>query len=292
MVRGKQLRGLLKGGKGLSFVGAHNPFAAKLIERAGFEGVYLSGAGLSNSLGATDTGIIGLADFSYMGKKIAAATKLPLISDADTGFGNHTGTVRAYIEAGISALHIEDQAFPKRCGHLPGKEVIPQEEMEENLRIVTKERDKLDRDFAIIARTDAKGAVNVDEKDQFADAVRRGKAYRKAGADVIFPESLRTKEEFAAYRKEVEGPLLANMTEFGKTPYMTAKEFHDLGYQVVIFPVSLFRYLAGCAERGLARMRADGFQKNIVDEMMSRNDINRLLEYHPGENPDGEHKRV
>lgn len=275
------LKKFLKEGRHLTLVGAHNAFVAKLVERAGFDGVYLSGAGLSNSMGVPDTGILKLEDFAYMGGFIAKATNLPMIADADTGFDDVAKTVRSYIEAGISGLHLEDQVFPKRCGHLAGKEVVPVQEMEERIRLAVKTRDECDSSFTIIARTDARGATNVDEKEQFAESVRRGNAYRKAGADVIFPESMRTREELSAYRREVAGPLLGNMTEFGKTPYITTNEFAELGYQIVIFPVSIFRYLAGSTWRALERIKKDGNQKNLVDEMMSRSDINKVLEYDP-----------
>lgn len=282
MTGSQKLRQSLKDGRHMTFVGAHNPFIAKLIERAGFEGVYLSGAGLSNSMGVADTGIMQLDDFAYMGRNIARATALPVISDADTGFGDIEATVAAYINAGIAGLHIEDQLFPKRCGHLAGKEVVEAPEMAKSIRRAVKVRDRCDPSFVIIARTDARGAVNIEEEDQFDEAVRRGIVYQKAGADVIFPESLKTHDEFAKYRKSIDGVLLANMTEFGKTPYTTTDEFGKLGYQIVILPVSVFRYVAGSAWRGLERMRKDGYQKNLLGEMMSRGDINKILDYDPG----------
>lgn len=281
MTGSRTLKKLLNEGRHLTFVGAHNPFIAKLIEGAGFEGVYLSGAGLSNSLGLADTGIVTLEGFTYMGGRIALATSLPVISDADTGFGDTEATVRAYIGAGIAGLHIEDQVFPKRCGHLEGKEVVPVDEMEKNLKLAVKTRDALDPNFVIIARTDARGATNVADKKQFTEAIERGRQYKRAGADVIFPESLRGVSEFEAYRKEVDGVLLANMTEFGKTPFITTGEFEKLGYQIVIFPVSVFRYLAGSASRALERIKKDGCQKNLVTQMMSRDEINKILNYDP-----------
>ena len=273
------MRALLKKGKHLTFVGAHDAFIAKLVENAGFDGVYLSGAGLSNSLGVTDTGVLHLDDFRYAGRYIAGAVSVPVLADADTGFDDVTQTVRAYIETGISGLHIEDQQFPKRCGHLDGKEVVDASEMIAKVRLAAKTRNTLKEDFLLIARTDARGAVNIDEKDQFAEAVRRGKAYIEAGADAIFPESLRSVEEFEKYRAEVPGPLLANMTDFGKTPFITTDEFERLGYQIVIFPVSIFRYLAGCASRAIEIIMKDGNQRNLVDGMMHRKEISRLLDY-------------
>ncbi len=275
------LKQILKKGANLAFVGAHNPFVAKLVEKTGFGGVYLSGAGLSNSLGVPDIGILTLKDFAYAAKFISKAVSLPLLADADTGFDDIEETVKVYIESGVSGMHIEDQLFPKRCGHLDGKEVVDAAEMEKKIRKAVKVRDSLNKDFLIMARTDARGAVNINEKNQFDEAVSRGHAYLKAGADAIFPESMRSVDEFKKYRSSVEGILLANMTEFGKTPFLTADEFAKLGYQITIFPVTVFRYLAGCAARGLETLKKEGCQKNMVKDMMSRGDINKVLGYDP-----------
>lgn len=273
------MKTLIKAGKHMTLVGAHNAFIAKLVEKAAFDGVYISGAGLSNSLGVPDTGILKLGDFAYAGRFIARAVSVPVLADADTGFGDAAATVKAYIDAGISGLHLEDQAFPKRCGHLDGKEVVSAGEMVDKIRAAVKARDALNPDFLIIARTDARGAVNVDEGSQIKEAVNRGKTYLEAGADVVFPESLRSTEEFQTYCREVAGPLLANMTEFGKSPFITAEQFHEMGYQLVIFPVSIFRYLAGCAGQALETIKKDGNQRNLVDRMMHRKAINDLLGY-------------
>ena len=273
------MKQLISQGKQIAFVGAHNAFIAKLVQRAGFDGVYISGAGLSNSHAAPDTGILQLEDFCYAGRFISRAVSVPVLADADTGFDDAAKTVREYIAAGISGLHLEDQVFPKRCGHLDGKEVVDAVEMEEKIRAAVKSRDALNKDFLIIARTDARGAMNVEEGGQFAESVRRGQAYLEAGADAIFPESMRSVEEFRTYCKEVSGPLLANMTEFGKSPFITAAEFHDIGYQIVIFPVTMFRYLAGCAASGLETLRKDGNQRNMVSDMLPRTEINKILDY-------------
>lgn len=274
-------RGFLKDGRFLTFVGAHNPFVAKLVEKAGFDGVYLSGAGLSNSMGVSDTGILGLNDFTYFGKRIVDAVSLPVLSDADTGFKDIEETIEAYIKAGISGCHLEDQVFPKRCGHLVGKEVVDKEQMIKKIQQAVSVRDHLNSNFVIIARTDARGAENIKKERQFSEAMERGRAYLKAGADVIFPESLVSIDELKLYRKEVEGALLANMTEFGKTPFITATEFKAMGYQMVIFPVSIFRYLAGCTKRALDQLKADGNQKGLVKDMMTRDEINKVLNYKP-----------
>lgn len=261
--------------------GAYNAFGAKQIEDAGFDGIYISGAGLSNSLGVPDDGTLSLDDFLYVGKWIAKAVNIPIICDADTGFQNIEETVQKYIEAGFSGMHVEDQVFPKKCGHLPGKEVVERDEMIVKLQKACRTRDKLDPNFVIAARTDARGASNVDKDDQLDESIARGKMYREAGADVIFPESLRSKNEFARYRKEVQGYLLANMTEFGKTPFIKAKEFMGLGYNIVIFPVSLFRYQAGQAKKFLSCLKEDDSQEGLVPEMMDRAKINSILNYEP-----------
>ena len=281
MSNGKKLRNRLESGECLTTVGAHNAFVAKLVEKVGFGGVYLSGAGLSNMNGVSDTGILQLDDFVYAAKFITKATALPVISDADTGFGDVAKTVKEYIKAGVAGLHIEDQVFPKRCGHLQGKEVVSKDEMLEKIQMAVEARDEVDPEFVIIARCDARGALNVEEGRQFDEAVERGRAYLEAGADVIFPESLKNEEEFKKYRESVEGWLLANMTEFGKTPYITYQEFSKIGYNIVIFPVTIFRFLAGRTVNALERLKEKGHQETLLEEMLSRQEINKLLDYQP-----------
>ncbi len=266
--------------------GAYNPFIAKLIEQVGFDGVYISGAGLANSLGMPDDGSLNREDFAYFANLITKTVSLPVICDADTGLdiGIKNGlesTVDIYIQCGLAGLHIEDQLFPKRCGHLAGKEVIEPREMLEKIHQVTKARDKYDRDFLIIARTDARGADNVSESCQMEESIKRGQSYLEAGADMIFPESLRSIEEFKRYRIEVKAPLLANMTEFGQTPMLTANQFEDLGYSIVIYPVSLFRFAAGRTKAALENLKRHGNQQQLISEMMSRDQINALLNYKP-----------
>ena len=266
--------------------GAYNPFIAKLIEQAGFDGVYISGAGLANSLGLPDDGSLNREDFAYFANLITKAVSLPVICDADTGLdidvkNGLESTVNIYVQCGLAGLHIEDQVFPKRCGHLAGKEVIEQGEMQEKIHQITKARDKYDKDFLIIARTDARGADNVSESCQLEESIKRGRSYIEAGADMIFPESLRSIEEFKRYRVEVKAPLLANMTEFGQTPMITANQFEDLGYSIVIYPVSLFSYTAGHTKAALESLKRKGNQEQLIAEMMSRNQINKLLNYKP-----------
>ncbi|MCZ6541437.1 MAG: isocitrate lyase/phosphoenolpyruvate mutase family protein [Nitrospinae bacterium] len=275
---GKDLRNLLDNQK-LVFPGAYNAFSAKQIAQEGFPGIYISGAGLANGLGVPDDGTLKIEDFLYLGRWIVQAVDVPVVCDADTGFENAEDTVRKYIEVGLSGLHIEDQVFPKKCGHLPGKEIIPRNEMVDKITKACAARDSHDPDFVIIARTDARGAANIDEPQQFEESVTRGNLYREAGAEIIFPESLRSKGEFARYRKEVDGYLLANMTEFGKTPFISAREFMDLGYNIIIFPVSLFRYHAGQTKMFLSRLKQEGTQQHLVQGMMDRAEINGLLDY-------------
>ena len=272
-----ELRNLLKKQKCLVLPGAYNAFIARQIEAAGFPGVYISGAGLSCSLGVRDTGNLGLEDFCYLGRWITQAVRVPVICDADTGFQNIEDTVKKYIDAGFSGMHIEDQVFPKRCGHLPGKQVIECKDMVAKIKRACIARDKRDPDFVIIARTDARGAANIAENIQLQESIVRGNEYLEAGADMIFPDSLRNKKEFTMYRKEVSGHLLANMTEFGMTSFITTAEFAEIGYNVVLFPVSLFRYHAGMTPHLLAQLKENGNQKNFVETMMSREEINKLL---------------
>lgn len=275
------LREILNTGETLVMPGAYNAFAAKQMAETDFSGIYISGAGLANSLGIPDNGTIGLEDFLYVGGWISKAVDIPIICDADTGFGDIEKTVSAYIEAGFSGLHIEDQVFPKRCGHLSGKEVISKEEMGARIKIACAVRDRLDPDFIIIGRTDARGAKNIAEEDQLKESISRGAYYLQEGADMVFPESLQNKEEFAAYRNQVSGLLMANMTEFGETPFITIKEFEQMNFNLVIFPVSLFRYHAGQTKGFLSRLKELGSQEELVQDMMNRSEINKILNYEP-----------
>jgi len=283
---GTALRRLLKRKKPLLMPGAYNPFVAKLIEQAGFDGVYISGAGLANSMGLADDGTLTRNDFTYFAERIVRAVRLPVICDADTGLDSGTkdgvsGTVKAYIRCGLAGLHVEDQIYPKRCGHLSGKEVVAREAMQEKIRRMCRARSRYGKDFLIIARTDARGASNIKESSQFQECIERGRAYLEAGADMIFPESLQSFAEFRKYRARVEAPLLANMTEFGRSPMLTARQFESLGYNIVIFPVSLFRHAAGRTFEALQSLRRHGSQKKLTARMMRRESINSLLDYKP-----------
>src|SRR6266704_501023 len=217
--------------------GVPNAAMARQAERAGFEAVYVSGAGMANATaGAPDIGLLTLTEVAQLAGYIAKAVKIPAIVDADTGFGGAENAARTICElesAGLAGCHLEDQEFPKRCGHLAGKSLIASADMEE--KIAAAVAAKRDKDFLVIARTDARAI------ESFDGAVKRAQAYVAAGADAIFPEALQTKEEFRDFAREVEVPLLANMTEFGKSPLLSFDELRDLGYQMVIFPQSAFR---------------------------------------------------
>ncbi len=278
---GNRLRQLLENEPGLVFPGVFNPFVARQVEEAGFPGVYISGAGLSGSMAVPDDGTLGLEDFVYLGRWIVKAVDIPVICDADTGFQNMEETIEKYIQAGFAALHIEDQTFPKRCGHLAGKEIVSREAMIAKIKRACAAREKFDPEFMVIARTDARGAYNVNGDDQLQEAIYRGNLYREAGADVIFPEALQSREEFERYGKEVPGYLLANMTEFGNTPFIKASEFWKFGFNIVIFPVSLFRYLAGQTGTLLSKLKQDGSQEHCVHKMMDRKAIQKFLNYEP-----------
>lgn len=255
--------------------GAINALSAKLIERMEFEAVYLSGAVLSNSVGGvTDTGLMTLSDSLEHCRRVAAACSLPIIADADTGYGgpeNAAHTVRTLEAAGVSGVHIEDQDWPKRCGHLDGKRLISTEDMCEKIAAAAGAASS--PDFLLLARTDARGVEGYDE------TVERAHRYLKAGAGGIFPEALKDREEFSRFAKDVPTILLANMTEFGKTPYTTVEEFADMGYRLVIFPVTLQRAAMKAMEECLNTLRTEGTQRSFVDRMQTRQELYDLLDY-------------
>jgi methylisocitrate lyase len=255
--------------------GVFNPLVAKLAERIGFRAVYLSGGALSASSGVPDIGLLTLTEFVQAAALTAQATTLPLLCDADTGFGealNVERTVRLFEAAGVAGIHLEDQDFPKRCGHLSGKSVVPAEEMVAKIRAAVAA--KRDPDFVVIARTDAKGV------NGFEDAVRRAKMYLEAGADAIFPEAMECREEFERFAKEVPGAvLLANMTEFGKSPLLDVQTLGEIGYRMVLFPLTAFRVAMRAAEETLRDLLANGTQKASVPKMQTRRELYDLLGY-------------
>ena len=258
--------------------GAFNALVARAVAQAGFEACYISGGATANVAGYPDIGLITLTEMCRTIREIADASKLPVIADADTGYGEVECCIRTVVEyerAGAAALHVEDQVFPKRCGHLDGKDLVPAAAMAEKVAAMAQYR--LSQDFVIIARTDARHVTGFD------DAVRRANLYRESGADMVFPEGLQTEQEFADFAKASPGPLLANMTEFGKTPDIPAARFQELGYRVVIYPLSMMRLAMGEVTRGLAALRRDGSVRESLPRMQTRKELYDLLGYLPGE---------
>ncbi len=273
---GRVLRDLVQQ-ETLMVPGAFNALVARAVAQAGFPAVYVSGGATANVSGYPDIGLITLTEMARTIREIADASKLPVIADADTGYGEVECAIRTVVEyerAGAAALHVEDQVFPKRCGHLDGKDLIAAEDMCHKVAAMAKHR--LNPDFVIIARTDARHVLG------FEDAVRRANLYRQAGADCIFPEGLQTEEEFGRFAEASPGMLLANMTEFGKTPDITAARFRELGYQIVIYPFSMMRLAMGHVARGLRSLKRDGSVRGVLGEMQTRPELYELLGYTPG----------
>lgn len=267
-------RGRLASGEILRFPGAFNPLSARLIERKGFDGVYVSGAVLSADLGLPDIGLTTLTEVTGRAKQIARMTELPAIVDADTGFGepmNVARTVQEFEDAGVAGLHIEDQVNPKRCGHLDGKQVVDEHTALQRIRAAVDAR--RDPNFLIMARTDIRAV------DGLQAAVDRAKALVDAGADAIFPEAMATLEEFEAVRAAVDVPLLANMTEFGKSELFTVQQLADVGMNIVIWPVSLLRLAMGAAMRGLDELNERGTLAGKRGEMQHRSELYELIDY-------------
>lgn len=264
----------LESGKLLRFPGSFAPIVSMMIEMKGFEGVYISGAVLSADLGLPDIGLTTLTEVAQRGRAIARTTNLPTIIDIDTGFGaeiNVARTIQEIEEMGISACQIEDQLHPKRCGHLDNKELVSLETMTKRIKSAVEAR--RDKNFIIIARTDARAEEGLDK------AIDRAKAYIDAGADVIFPEALKNESEFEAFRKAIPQPLLANMTEFGKSKLLTTEELTNLGYNIVLYPVTLLRLALNAVENGLDVLNAEGTQENLVKEMQTRKRLYEILQY-------------
>lgn len=254
--------------------GVFNALVVKMAERLGFRAVYLSGGALSAAYGVPDVGLLTLSEFVAEARTIARATSLPLLCDADTGFGealNVERTVRQFEEAGVAGIHLEDQQLPKRCGHLSGKQLIEPGEMAAKIRAAVAAR--RDASFVIIARTDARGVTGFD------DAVRRARLYLEAGADAIFPEALENADEFAAFAKAVPVPLLANNTEFGKSPNLDVATLGQLGYRMVLFPLTAFRAALKAARDTLADLQALGHQRERIPQMLTRAELYDLLNY-------------
>jgi len=267
-------RARLASGELVRMPGAFNPLSAKLIEEKGFEGVYISGAVLSADLGLPDIGLTTLTEVAQRGGQIARVTDLPTLIDADTGFGepmNVARTVQILEDAGVSGLHLEDQVNPKRCGHLDGKAVVDEQTALKRIRAAVEAR--RDPDFLIMARTDIRGI------DGLEAAKDRAKALVDAGADAIFPEAMADLSEFEAIRAAVDVPVLANMTEFGKSELYTTQQLADVGVNIVIFPVSLLRLAMGAAERGLDTILSEGSLTSQVPQMQTRARLYELVDY-------------
>ncbi|WP_221585819.1 methylisocitrate lyase [Microbacterium sp. G2-8] len=264
----------LASGELLRFPGAFNPLSARLIERKGFEGVYISGAVLSADLGLPDIGLTTLPEVAGRAEQIARMTELPAIVDADTGFGepmNVARTIQTLENAGLAGTHIEDQVNPKRCGHLDGKEVVDEPTALARIRAAVDAR--RDENFLIMARTDVRAVAGLDA------AIERARALAEAGADAIFPEAMRSLDEFAQVADAVDVPILANMTEFGKSDLFTVDQLRDAGVRLVIWPVSLLRLAMGAAERGLDTLAAEQHLTGRLDEMQHRADLYDLVDY-------------
>jgi methylisocitrate lyase len=265
----------------LAIPGVFNALVARMAERLGFSAVYLSGAALSAAAGLPDVGLLTVTEFVEEARRVTQATSLPLLCDADTGFGealNVERTVRLFESAEVAGIHLEDQQLPKRCGHLSGKQLIEPEAMAAKLRAAAAAR--RDPGFVLIARTDARGVTGFD------DAVRRARLYLQAGADAIFPEALESAEEFAAFAKAVNAPLLANMTEFGRSPPLDLPALASLGYRMVLYPLTAFRVALRAAQATLTAIRDSGHQRDCIPQMLTRAELYDLLDYHGYEERD------
>ena len=261
----------LRSQKLLRFPGAYNPLCAKLIAEIGFDGVYISGGVMSNDLGLPDIGLTTLDQVTYRSNQIAKVTDLPTIADADTGFTDCKKTIATFEEKGLTGCHIEDQVAEKRCGHLDNKEIIPLSEMVKKIKTAVKS--KKDKNFLIIARTDANTVEGIEK------TIERVKAYEDAGADMIFPEAMKDEKEFEKIRKISKTFLLANMTEFGKSKILSSNQLENLGYNVVIYPVTTQRLALKNVEDGLRAIMRDGHQNKIIDKMQTRKRLYELIEY-------------
>jgi methylisocitrate lyase len=270
---GERFRALLARAEILQMPGAHNGLAALQARAAGFEALYLSGAGMSASMGLPDLGIITIEDVCFFIRQVSRSAGLPVLVDGDTGYGevlNAMHMVRSFEDAGAAAVHLEDQVLPKKCGHLNDKKLAAPDDMAAKIAAAVKAR----RHLHIIARTDAVASEGMD------GAVARALRYLDAGADAIFPEALYDREMFREFARRVPAPLLANMTEFGRTPFFTASEFEEMGYKMVIWPVSALRMAAKAQQELFAAIRRDGGTQNMIPRMQTRNELYATIGYH------------
>ena len=255
----------------LRFPGAYNPLCAKLIAEIGFDGIYISGGVMSNDLGLPDIGLTTLDQVSYRAGQISRVTDLPTIVDADTGFKSCVNTITSFEKKGLAGCHIEDQIDEKRCGHLDNKELISREDMVKKIKESVEARK--DKNFLIIVRTDANTVEGIEK------TLDRISAYEDAGADMIFPEAMKDEKEFEKVRKVSKNYLLANMTEFGKSKLLNKNELQNLGYNLVIYPVTTQRLAMKSVEEGLKTIFSEGHQNNIIDKMQTRKRLYELVEY-------------
>ena len=273
-LRRQDFRQALSSGKLLRFPGAFSPLVAMLIAELKFEGVYISGAALSADLGLPDIGLTTLSEVASRAEVITRSVSLPTIVDIDTGFGepaNVARTVQTMEQAGLAGCHLEDQLFPKRCGHLDGKQLVSVDDMVRKVKAAVDA--KSDENFLVIARTDARGVDGLDA------AIERAQRYVDSGAEMIFPEALANEQEFAAFRAAVKVPLMANMTEFGKSALLTTKQLTDLGYNLVIYPVTALRLAMKAVEDGFRTLATEGTQEPVVGNMQTRLRLYELLGY-------------
>ena len=273
---GARLRAAVKEEKPLQVVGAINAYSALLAQQAGFRALYLSGAGVANaSHGLPDLGITTLENVLEDTRRITAAVPLPLLVDADTGFGgafNIARTVKELTRAGAAGMHIEDQVQAKRCGHRPGKNIVSKQEMVDRVKAAVDAR--TDAQFVIMARTDALAVEGIDA------AIERAVACREAGADMVFPEAMTELDQYRRFAEAVKLPVLANITEFGKTPLFTVEELRKAGAGLALYPLSAFRAMSAAALKVYGAIRADGTQQKVVDLMQTRDDLYKVLNYH------------
>jgi methylisocitrate lyase len=260
--------------KPLLVPGVFNALVGRIAERLGFQAIYLSGGALSAAAGLPDVGLLAVSDFVEAARAITQACSLPLLCDADTGFGealNVERAVRLFEAAGGAGIHIEDQELPKRCGHLSGKTLVEPQVMVAKVRAAVAARK--DSNFVLIARTDARGVTG------FEDAVKRAHLYLEAGADAIFPEALESAAEFAAFSQQVRAPLLANMTEFGRSPTLTAAELGAMGYRMILYPLTAFRVALHAVQETLTELLSHGHQRDRIPQMLTRAELYNLLGY-------------
>ncbi|KPL13018.1 2-methylisocitrate lyase [candidate division BRC1 bacterium SM23_51] len=273
---GARLRAAVKEEKPLQVVGAINAYSALLAQQAGFRALYLSGAGVANaSYGLPDLGITTLENVLEDARRVTAAVPLPLLVDADTGFGsafNIARTVKEFTRAGVAGMHIEDQVQAKRCGHRPGKAIVSKQEMVDRVKAAVDAR--TDAQFVIMARTDALAVEGIDA------AIERAVACREAGADMVFPEAMTELDQYRRFAEAVKLPVLANITEFGKTPLFTVDELRKAGVGLVLYPLSAFRAMSAAALRVYGAIRTEGTQKNVANLMQTRDDLYQVLNYH------------